>query len=229
MRIKPLFSLLLIGYIVFSLIACDSSGSKDVCSDAHKTANEGIFIEATTNDYAALSGETQLLTINLYPNYLSFVEETELPDTFVQYDNIKQFGSFCQFICLSNAKIGDYSHYMYVLKDDSGSEFSLYIERDRAFSADLPQLKILSTANTTNMRDLTTSESGIYICNGINYTYLSGKLHTISWEKNGTKFKIAGDVLKSYPEIASSTAVGQLMNAQDAENVISSISLHSNE
>ena len=63
-------------------------------------------------------GEHPLITIESYAEYLAYLATADLPATFVPYETISALGEFDHFVCLSDGRIGDYSHYMYTLVDE---------------------------------------------------------------------------------------------------------------
>lgn len=219
---------LLILCVCMLLAACTKSDAGTLSpSSSQTTTATSKHAESNVGDAVLPDVEIPLLTITSYSEYTSFIETANTPDIFVQYNSIKQFGSFVRFVCMSDSRYGDYSHYLYTLNDKTGSEILLYVEQNRQISTKLPQPSRVYDVNTANMRLLSTNQSGYYLHNNLTYTYISGQLLSISWENNGTIFTIAGDSVSSYPEDESSTMLGKLLNLQSAEYVVNSISVPS--
>ena len=208
------------------------NNNPDIPADNEAEDTEGNQFDATTDnevdapddtiEYPS-TGETPNVTIETYSEYLSYLSASKLPEEFVTYSSISQFGTFKRFVCLSDSRYGDYSHYMYKLVDETGTEVTLYIECGRQ-SVTTTQLPLIASVNTQDMRRLSTTEKGRYLHGGVEYTYLSGKLYSIAWEDGGRTFKLACDsMFSSYPE-GVNTAIELLMDVNNAAEVTTSIS-----
>lgn len=168
-------------------------------------------------------GELPSLYANSYDEYLKITGTIKLPEDFVSYSDISQLGVFKYFVFISDAFIGNYSNYMYTLIDENNFRFSVYVEpvEDNQDTSPLP---LIYDVNTMDMRKLSTNIKGRYILNGIEYTYLDGNLYYISWENNGRIFTLGGDSFGDYP-VGTNTFAEKLLNANNAEAVIASISV----
>ena len=169
------------------------------------------------------NGCTPSYRIDSYEEYVKFVGVADLPEKFVEYKAISQFGKFVSFVRLSNEYEGDYSHYMYELVDESGIEVVLYVECGRN-GPDTEELPLIDAVNINNMRRLTAGEKGRYVHKGVEYTYIEGRLHTISWEGNGRVFVLTSDSFGDYP-VGTNTLVEELMDTSNTEMVIASVSV----
>jgi hypothetical protein len=181
-------------------------------------AGEDIQSPSDENDFSS-SMDVPLVMTESYQAYQEFIKAYTLPNNFVYYDHIKSFGAFKDFVCLSDARYGDYSHYMYTLIDDNDFEFSLYVASGRESPW---QPNIITYANENNMRVLSSKESGIYERDGLCYSYVDGALLSISWQSNELTYTLVGySMLNNYP-VKSTSLVGKMMNVQDAIEVLGS-------
>lgn len=168
-------------------------------------------------------GEHPLITIESYDEYLVYLATADLPATFVPYETISALGEFDHFVCLSNGRIGDYSHYMYTLVDETGMELILYVEYHRN-GPELTPLPIIDDIDPGNMRKTLSSQRGRYLYEGIEYKYISTGLLSITWEDQGHIFTLFADGLGSYPD-RTDTLAGKMMDLSQAKEALSAIEL----
>lgn len=71
-------------------------------------------------------GERPLLTIDTFDEYTKMLNSIHLPDDFVSYEKISQFGDFGGLVFLSETQKGDFSWYMYNLFDPLGDRFMCF-------------------------------------------------------------------------------------------------------
>lgn len=183
--------------------------------------NGGQTSQNTPGSNDVLTGERPLLTLDTYDEYLDFIGSAELPAEFVEYEDISYLGEFQSFICLSEARINDYSSCMYTLFDESQSEFVLYV--DIGSQEAFPSESTVTAVNGSNMRSLVNStDSGSFVVSGMEYKYLGGKLHTISWFKDNVRYTLF-DSLGDYPENTTTTAVAKLLDLETAASCLDAL------
>ena len=185
--------------------------------------NDGQTNPNTPGSNDVLAGERPLLTLDTYDEYLDFIGSAELPAEFVEYEDISYLGEFQSFICLSEARVNDFSSCMYTLFDESQSEFLLYV--DIGSQEAIPSESTVTDINGSNMRSLVNStDSGSFIVSGMEYKYVGGKLLSISWFKDNVRYTLSGDsMLGDYPENATTTAVAKLMNIETAASCLDAL------
>ena len=131
-------------------------------------------------------------------------------------------GSFDSFVCLTDARAGDYSECLYSLIDDSGYRFSVYVYTEGA-TPNVTQTSIITSVNEADLRTLSSESHGTYTKNGLRYSYIAGELLSITWTVDDVTIVISGNsALYDYPYV-SSTLVGKLLNTQTAESAVASI------
>ena len=80
---------------------------------------------------------------------------------------------------------------------------------------------ILSTdiINPQDMRTLTTNSKGVFYRNGMKFTYVAGRLLSISWEAEDLKFTITmSNMMDFYPK-TTNTIVGKIIFDPNTELV----------
>lgn len=185
--------------------------------------NGGQTSQNTPGSNDILTGERPLLTLNTYDEYLNFIGSAELPAEFVAYEEISNLGEFKSFVCLSEARVNDFSSCMYTLFDESQSQFVLYV--DIGSQETVPPVSTVTAVNRSNMRSLVNSiDSGSFVVSGMEYKYLGGKLHTISWFKDNVRYTLSGDsMLGDYPENTTTTAVAKLLDLETAASCLDAL------
>lgn len=169
-------------------------------------------------------GERPLLTVDTFDEYTKMLNSIRLPDDFVSYEKISQFGDFGGLVFLSETQKGDFSWYMYNLFDPLGDRFVIYINsnsnaRDKYPTETIPEGSI----DLSNMRRLAEEKRGVYAINGIEYNYVSGMLYSITWMHEGVEYVLFGiHVLSNYPD-TDSTLIGKLLNGNRSFETICSI------
>ena len=165
--------------------------------------------------------EVPLLTLETYDEYVEFIESAQLPAGFLAYEDISLLGEFKSFVCLSEARLNDFSSCMYSLIDESQSEFVLYVDIDSQET--VPLESTVTAVNNSNMRFLVDStDTGYYIVSEMKYQYVRGRLLSISWFKGNVRYTLSGD-LHTYPENVTATAVAKLLDLQTAESCLDAL------
>ena len=158
-----------------------------------------------------------------YEAYQEFLKENELPEDFVRYEDVWLLGEFQGLTILSNMMRGDYTCYMYKLTDKTGYTFYLYVKHLENSEREFVEANSAVNVNTEDMRCLKSGDKGIFIQDGVEYDYVNGKLNSIQWQQTDILYTISSsnpyELFSNYPENAD-TAIGYLMNASDAENVM---------
>ena len=169
-------------------------------------------------------GETPAHTIESYEDYCAYLQTADLPAEFVPYETISPLGEFHHIVFLSGGHLlSDYSHYMYTLVDASGTELILYVEYHRN-GPELTPLPIIDDINPQDMRHPIVSQRGRYLHEGLEYTYISTGLLSITWEDQGRIFTLYADDLSSYPD-RTDTLAGKLMDLSQVKEALSAIEL----
>ena len=89
------------------------SAGSNVATNGGQTSPNNPGNNFGNND--GLTGEVPLLTLETYDEYLNFIDNAELPAEFVAYEEISHLGEFKSFVCLSEARLNNFSSCMYTL------------------------------------------------------------------------------------------------------------------
>lgn len=191
---KSILTLFTLITISINLIACSY-------------ANSNPLQHASQSDYqkdTAPSGETPLLTCSNYDDYRKFINSNKLPSDFIDYDALATVGEFVSFVCLTDARQNDYGQYMYTLTDQNNYSLTLYIDHRTSNTGEVGPngiaQKELSIGKTSDFRYYPNNETGTATKDGLKYTYLNGKLLSVTWQNNNATFTLCSDtVLSDYP------------------------------
>lgn len=214
-----LFLLLCLSLI---LIACNTTGNDCLSSDNSTTQKEdkvnGNF-ENTVVEQPNI--EMKSLSVYSYEDYQKLVRAIKLPENFVKYEEISQFGEFDALVFLSKTHEGDYSSYMYGLKDSAGGDFVLYIRNYKEDSE--TAYEQITSVNSNDMRFSQNTSNCIYVTpEGVKYLYVSGTLNSITWTKDGLKYILFS--IHDYP-YTNETYVGKLLNLNTYKEAIQSLDI----
>ena len=195
--------LILIVCVILMTCACAHNPQSDVTDPSQA---ESLFVDRPG------------LAIYNYGEYLSFLESTDLPNDFVEFDSLNGFGSFSGFVDLSSSPNPftpyDYDHYMYTFIDENGYDYAIYVRREANYipKEDINQEDI----NLADMRTLSSEQCGIYTMNGFKYNYVNGQLISIRWHHEGMYYclSIYSSDFVDYP-IDTLTPFAKLVNIRD--------------
>ena len=212
MKAKKLIVFVL-SIIMLFITSCQKSEPID-----NKTVNENSNDNNTIgsieeeNDFP--SGEDATIAFYSYDEYLKFVSQNKMPEDFIYYESLKEYGKFDSFV-YSEA----YNEYLYWFVDSENFKATLKIEPIEAYSYD-SKADVLNDFNSSDLRTIDYKESAKILKNGYEYKYLLGELRVIKWEKNGKRFELsANGEFDNYP-VTTDTAVGKLLFNLDSDAVV---------
>ena len=201
----------------------------DVITTIHNTSAASVQTAQTTLQTVATTGtsipnsttitttdpmgEQYLLTKENYSLYLSFLNSNNVPKDFITYDQISDIGIFSHFVCLSNADLGDYSHYVYFVKDNNDFNLSVYVERIEDI---ISTENVLMNENPLDYRNISTEEKGVIIANGVKYVYVKGQLFSIDIQYANLKITLDGNLM-DYPTNGADTFMSRLLSPATAK------------
>lgn len=187
-----------------------------------ETPDEDSMIESDVPD--EVPSDIEQLSIFDYDEYVRFTKNTTLPDYFVSYEDLSEFGEFTSFVCLSDATKQDYSSLFYTFEDEAGAEFSMYVNYppEKWYSESSKSYTILENENInpTDMRTATVNETkSKYVYDDIEYRYsFRGYIMSINWRCGELEYVLSG--IHNYPDTDKTTAVNKLLNLDSANEVV---------
>ncbi len=196
----------------------DTSETTTTNSDEEENSMEN----STTSDLSGLLGTDDGLYIDEVSvsaqnieEYEDFIDNTELPDYFVYYDEFSSLGIFKSFTDISNSLVGDFTALYYSLIDENGFKFALYTRKDYNSTPVLT-----GNISKNSFEDLRKKEStaspAYYELDGLVYNYINGKLTGIYWHVDDIEYMIYSTSLSEYPSSGKDTVISKLLNSQTA-------------
>ena len=196
------------------------------------TNDKTINTQGTTAQETEINSCIGLFSIYSYSDDTKFINTTELPEHFVTYEEISEFGEFKGFVRLCH-EYQNYSKLFYTFIDENGTEYSMYISYiPLAEESTVTTEKALISADkihSSDMRTASVTEAGRYLHNGIEYYYYpSGLLGNIKWRCGDIEYTLHGG-LQDYPINEKTTAIGKLLNLESADQVASSVKSYTSD
>ena len=156
-----------------------------------------------------------------------------IPEDYISYEQVKQFGEFCNTCFLAPLENFNYNCYMYNLTDTNGVNFGLYVDVGVLKTKDFCVIAEEIEIEGNDMR--TCPEKGIRYAdyNGAEYTYIDGKLSSIAWNYQDKTIAVVcpGDVnvifeaditpmFSDYPTDKEPTILSKLMLKDTADDML---------
>ncbi len=137
--------------------------------------------------------ELPAFTFETYDDYKHFLENNNLPEEFIEYDRVKDIGSFKSLVFLTDTRYGDYSEYMYGFSEASQNTVFLTVVPSSKGSIGIISTPLsIDDINQSDMR-FTKNEgvSGIFKVDNLSYKYINGILLSITWENSGLRYSLS--------------------------------------
>lgn len=174
------------------------------------STTENLHTENTEGTFNGLQTDRPLISIDSVEEYNKFLDEKPSEQKYISYSILREIGEFARITVLSNATIGDYSHYVYELYDASGYTLYLYVKAGQ--SEDNEKKVSEENVDPHDFRKLNDKRSGTLSYEGYEYRYVNGELLSIRWENETYSFVLSGEgMLSNYPE-TSNTILGSLLS-----------------
>lgn len=228
---------LIIIAITLCLSGCNCYENKTVANTESKNQSlDHDGVESLSSDYGVSivpsAGEVPLPTFSNISDYNKFISTTDLPEDFVYYDDLKEFGTFRNLVILSNVRKDGYSNYLYSFYpsekySDIKYSFYLYVDRDpwkNDVEVKYPQLTN-NEVDTSDLTKLDSPKSGKYSHENLEYWFIKGQLDSIKWKSGDWYYTLSFS--KNFNEAFEQSAhinISKLFNTETAIVFISSVS-----
>lgn len=206
--------------------------SSTVQSNESTDESSSASNESTSSETVSGEGNSDIIVYPLsfgcyngLADYESFMEKYTMPDGFVRYEDISEFGDINALYFTSNGYKGDYSRYAYYLVDKNGREMELLIYQDKDDYEPFIVGEITDEdINATDMRQLNNGKNGIYEIDGIKYQYSNhGELYGISWTAAGIGYLLNSISDEYLPSTQETTVMQKLLNLATAYDTLKEI------
>ena len=163
--------------------------------------------------------EPTTIGFNSYEEYTKYIEENDLANTIVTYDQLTQYGKFVQFSINSHWMYDNTFSLFYIFNDGSGKTYDLIINDRPHYSEDYlayPKLTDVQI-NKSDMRNADTdADNAYYEFDDKLYIYTKGKLSQIKWFDDKHVYILTGNpLLADYPNV-DNTYMAKLLDISSA-------------
>ena len=188
--------------------------NKNTNSNSNSTSESGQSSQTQGGGDAALTMYTS------YSDYLKFLKATKLPQNFISFDMISDFGNFRKFQCASS---GGMKEYLYAITDPiGGAEILVSVKHNRNLTSSVSSVAE-KDLDSKDLRFLNSKDGGtkLLVHKGIQYTYVNGEILSAKWMVGNVYFSVSGDL--SQYSIKNETAISKLLCLDAAYEVIDAI------
>lgn len=163
--------------------------------------------------------EPTTIGFNSYEEYTKYIEENDLANKIVTYDQLTQYGKFVQFSINSHWMYDNTFSLFYIFNDGSGKTYDLIINDRPHYSEDYlayPKLTDVQI-NKSDMRNADTdTDNAYYEFDDKLYIYTKGKLSQIKWFDDKHVYILTGNpLLADYPNV-DNTYMAKLLDISSA-------------
>ncbi|WP_028518959.1 dockerin type I repeat-containing protein [Ruminococcus flavefaciens] len=163
--------------------------------------------------------EPTTIGFNSYEEYTKYIEENDLANKIVTYDQLTQYGKFVQFSINSHWMYDNTFSLFYIFNDGSGKTYDLIINDRPHYSEDYlayPKLTDVQI-NKSDMRNADTdADNAYYEFDDKLYIYTKGKLSQIKWFDDKHVYILTGNpLLADYPNV-DNTYMAKLLDISSA-------------
>ena len=204
---KKLLSILLLLFLLFTLLACNS-----VKESESKNDNKNSTTNTSANSTAIGNYDSAIAYFYNLEEYQDYIQSHKMPDNFVTYEDISALGAFDGFVWNS-----------------SNSFYYSIVNGEAQFGLD-----IFTNYTPTKLRTVTplesTANSDMSVCPGtsygteyfsyhdVQYMYSYGNLAIITWDVGSTRFQLhLGPASDNYE--GDNVVINALLNKDTAGSV----------
>lgn len=148
--------------------------------------------------------------------YNKFVQTCKfLPDNFITWDMVKEFGTFYAFKSYSST---DISGYRYLFELDDGRKMDITVNPSYVYEN---EATISSKDIGGSMTITTASKSGKHVNGGLTYHYVNGTLRCIEWMVDGSLVRLdtLGCTFPDLTGLSTNTIVGKLLSKSSEDQI----------
>ena len=210
---KKLIAIFLILLLILSFAACATPDDASKDNQSGDTDNpNGV----NTGDPSG-QGDDVISTLSSYEEYLKYIQSHRIPTYFVQYEDLAEFGDFDCLMFWEDLDHVQYQYYEYGFceGDDGLPSLSVTISHAERKEA---ERTVLSSKTSADMRTCDLNVSANYYIGDIEYGYILGNLHWITWNSGGITF--TATCRTNFNEYAGNNAIiNKLLNRDTATEV----------
>lgn len=224
---KKFLCILITAGILFSTASCGIDGPESSNLPLPQETRNTTSNETLDSPISGSYESYEFLGFSSLSEYEEhFTAQGGYPDGFITYDDLKLLGEFSGFVSQSYyGNNPDYSYYHYSIMLPNGIEISVNI-----YPEWLPQKQwlwdIASVKSTMLKSDLRTNRTGetrgTVLIEDVLYSYLLGKLRSVTWRSGGQEIRLSGD-FDQIPEESNDSLIGRLLSYNTAKGAIAEL------
>jgi len=177
-----------------------------------------LFSDSSNGNHIDVDTADPVFQIDIHDmdEYNKFVQTCKfLPDNFITWDMVKDFGAFYEFSSYSSTDISRYNYYFDL---ENGEKIALQVNPSYEHEN---EANILSKDIGESMVKTAAGKSGKYVNGGLTYHYPHGTLSCIEWTINGNLIRLE-DLTCTFSDLASlstKTIVGKLLSTSSDNQI----------
>ena len=187
-----------------------------------------IFAACADDNWEPPNSRDGYFSIRSIEEYQEFFEHFSPPDDYVLYDDLEELGHLdsANISAFRGKPVSRHSYYSFV--DETGFEYSLYIDKKpvQEYDTGLPKTTYItldSPDNTEDLRGLESEDRYEYWIGDIMYKYAWGQLLSVEWETKTNQFTVClsctDNDIREY-DLNADTFVAKLLRESTAEKAI---------
>ena len=189
------------------LIAVAIIGLATMLTSPSVPTDSGVNIKGDEGNYEEIA-------IYNEAEYNAFIETSKiLPPNFITMDMLRDFGSFAGFVWVPELN----KSYSYGVLLENGHKIVIRI----TYNPEIETKNYLDIAQVgKTMREITTTESGAIVSNGMEYYYVPDGLISISWIANGVEIKICWNYrLENSPALSEDHILSKIFSKSSDDQI----------
>ena len=177
----------------------------------------GTTGDSTTETVPSYSADLIFFSIRDYTHYQKWIKTADIPDNFIRYEQIKDFGEFYHFTVHSAGDNLSVYHYLFLIQGTNSLLIMVEPYEVKPFAkyeGTVPQ----------NLRQIEQKEGAYALeLNGIGYFFVQGKLSTIFWKQGSNRVVMYVDEIIDLPASDLPPLLAALLDSTTAADALASI------
>ena len=197
----------------------------EIIADNEKNKVVFVPVNSSDTDNDVTPSEPTTIGFSSYEEYTKYIEENDLANKIVTYDQLTQYGQFVQFSINSHWMYDNTFSLFYVFDDGSGKTYDFIINDRPQQLEDLVAYPKLTDdlINKSDMRTANTDADAYYEFDNKYYIYTNGKLSQIKWFDDKHIYILIGNpMLYDYPKV-DNTYMSKLLDISSTTSTDNSV------
>lgn len=177
-----------------------------------------LFSDSSNGNHLDVDTADPVFQIDIHDmdEYNNFVQTCKfLPDNFITWDMVKEFGTFYAFKSYSST---DISRYRYLFELDDGRKMDITVNPSYVYEN---EATISSKDIGGSIAITTANKNGKFVNEGLTYHYINGTLRCIEWMVDGSLVRLntLGCTFPDLTGLSTNTIVGKLLSKSSDDQI----------